>query len=135
MIPASITPQEVAAVIDRLIPVVQGYRQAHPLPAAFSDPAYPLFMPQTVLLSQYADPQSQFRGQEALVREAWHDLERVLAEPQPQWPAYETAFEIPYLFDCYRAARASCRRRRSANFESCSARWVNVSWRRGRGTS
>lgn len=102
--PPPILPVEVAAVVDRLVPVVLRYRELHPLPEAFSDMRYPVFMPPTLFLSQYADPHSGYCGDEELVTEAWRDIACVLAEPQPQWSAYDTGFEIPDLFHCYRAA-------------------------------
>jgi hypothetical protein len=80
------------------------FREEHPLPQAFPDMRYPIFMPETLLLSQYADSHSRYCGDEKLVTEAWRDIACVLAQPQPQWPAYDTGFEIPDLFHCYRAA-------------------------------
>lgn len=103
-VPTPITPEDVAAVADRLVPVVQRYRELHPLPEAFGDMRYPVFMPSTLFLSQYADPRSRYYGDEELVTQAWRDIECVLAEPQPQWPPYDTGFEIPDLYHCYRAA-------------------------------
>jgi len=102
--PPPIVAPDVAAVADRLVPVVLRYRDEHPLPQAFADTHYPVFMPPTLLLSQYADAHSRYQGDEELVTQAWHDIACVLAEPQPQWPAYDTGFEIPELFHCYRAA-------------------------------
>jgi hypothetical protein len=102
--PPPITPEAVAAAADRLVPVVQRYRETHPLPEAFSDLRYPVFMPSTLFLSQYADPRSRYHGDEALLTEAWRDIACVLAEPQPQWPAYDTGFEVQDLYNCYRAA-------------------------------
>jgi hypothetical protein len=102
--PPPITREDVAAVVDRLVPAVLRYRDEHPLPQAFTDTRYPIFMPPTVFLSQYADSHSRYCQDEKLVTEAWRDIARLLAQPQPQWPAYDTGFEIPDLYHCYRAA-------------------------------
>jgi len=102
--PGPITPEDVAAVADCLVPVVLRYREQHPLPEGFADLRYPVFMPPTLFLSQYADPHSRYYGDEELVRQAWRDIACLLAQPQPQWSAYDTGFEIPDLYNCYRAA-------------------------------
>ncbi|HUT75490.1 MAG TPA: hypothetical protein VM221_11745 [Armatimonadota bacterium] len=99
--PPAIGPEEVAVVVDRLMPVVLRYLDEHPLA---SQTYYAHFMALTVLLSQYADRHSQHHGKTELLTRAWREIEHELGKPQPQWPAYGTLFELSEFFDCYRAA-------------------------------
>lgn len=95
--PPAILPQKVAAIIDQQVPAVLKYldsgrmREVH-------------LMGPTVLLSQYADSHSRYCGDEELRARAWAEIERVLAAEQPQYNAYDTAFQVWALFDCYRTA-------------------------------
>lgn len=96
-----IRPDEVAAVVDRLMPVVLRYLEDNPL--AFETRSLHLMSP-TVLLSQYADRHSQYHDNGEMLARAWREIERVLDTSQPQFNAYDTAFQMRALFDCYRAA-------------------------------
>ncbi|UCH34576.1 MAG: hypothetical protein JSV65_18975 [Armatimonadota bacterium] len=101
--PPPICPEEVAAVVDRRVPVVLQHLQENPL--AFQTEAMHLTSP-TVLLSQYADPHSQYHGDTELLAAAWREIDHVLGQRQPQFSAYDTAFQMWALFDCYRAAES-----------------------------
>jgi len=72
--PAPITSEEVAAVVDRQVPLVLRYLEENPL--AFQTSVCHLMAP-TVLLSQHADRHSQYHGNLELLavgvaaREEW----------------------------------------------------------------
>jgi hypothetical protein len=101
--PPVIRPEEVAAVVDRLVPRVLRYLHDHPLAHQIYDMQFTAL---SVLLSQYADPHSQYHGDAELPARAWRELEHELAKPQPQFSAYDTGFVIWELYDCFRAAEA-----------------------------
>jgi hypothetical protein len=87
--------------MDRQVPIVLRHLDEQPL--AFRTSPFHLFS-EAVLLSQYADRHSQYHGNTELPTRAWGEIERILGEPQPQFDAYHTSFELSALFDCYRAA-------------------------------
>ncbi len=96
----AISPEQVAAVVDRQVPVVLRHLDENPL--AFQTGPFHLFS-ETVLLSQYGDRHSQYHGKTELLTRAWREIEHILGQPQPQFDAYHTSFELSALFDCYRA--------------------------------
>lgn len=101
--PPAIRPEEVAAAVDRLVPVVLRYLHEHPLARQVYDMQFTAL---SVLLSQYADPHSQYCGDAQFPAHAWRELKHELAKPQPQFSAYDTGFVIWELYDCFRAAEA-----------------------------
>jgi len=109
--PAPITREQVAAVVDRQVPVVLRYlekpmgvrRQEDSTGLMSGEGVFDLMGP-AVLLSQYADPHSQYHGSEGMLARAWREIEFVLGQHHPRFNAYETAFEVSVLFECYRAA-------------------------------
>jgi hypothetical protein len=99
--PPPITPEDVAAVADRLVPAALRYLDEYPLASQTYDVHYTAF---ALLLSQYADRQSRYCGDDRLPTRAWRELQHEFTKPQPPFPAYDTGFMIWELFDCFRAA-------------------------------
>lgn len=99
--PAPLRPGEVAAVADRLVPVVLRYLDENPLAGENCDT---YFAGLTVLFGQYGDRHSRYHGDETIIGRAWREVELELARRQPRLSAYDTGFLIWELFDCFRAA-------------------------------
>ncbi len=99
--PPPIRPEEVAAVVDRLVPVTLRHLDEDALAAETCDM---YFSGLTLLLGQYGDQHSQYYGREELVARAWREIEHELGREQPRFSAYDTAFVVWELFDCFRAA-------------------------------
>ena len=110
-VPAPILPEEIAAVVDQQVPVVLRYlekpievrRLEHPTSAMAGEGVFDLMGP-GILLSQYGDRHSRYRGNEDILALSSREIEYVVRQAHPRFNAYDTAFEMSVLFECYRAA-------------------------------
>jgi hypothetical protein len=97
----AILAEEVAAVVDRLVPVTLRHLDEDRLAGETGDM---YFSGLTLLLGQYGDEHSQYYGNEEVLATAWRGIEHELAREQPRFAAYDTLFVVWELFDCFRAA-------------------------------